>query len=199
MKTREIKDLIHGFPSKHPAAFTQLILQPILMNPGFNYASPLHATMGPCRCGFFLSLCCSHHRSAPAQHFQLVPLLLVLCSPCHHFVKLIPCREAAHQPGQVPNSPQAHSHYVLSDCANSTAAATARKNKATLLPAVLVLARLLVLFCFSIYTQPAYSYGDTMHGVGTKYAGWPISSQVYGDRIHGHIFPISSNCIHYLL
>lgn len=44
-KKREARSRIHGFMSKYIYVFTQPVLPPIPMFPGFNFVSPLHPTM----------------------------------------------------------------------------------------------------------------------------------------------------------
>lgn len=121
-------------------------------------------------------------RSAPAEH-----LFYKYSSSVVHET----CSLQGDQPGQVPNSLQAHSHYVLSDCAKTQLLLQLpEENEATLRPAVFVLARGLV-FCD---LHAAYSYGDTMHGVGRMPAGLSATRSTATELTamyfqHGRITP----------
>lgn len=119
--------------------FSQLVLQPITSNPGFNYASPLHT---------------SHHEAMSVWLFPLALLLNAQLQP--NVLKLVQYSSflvhetcsAGRPTGSGPEQPPSPPPLCAQRLCKTQPLQLPENNEATLRPAVFMLARGLV---FSIY------------------------------------------------
>jgi hypothetical protein len=139
--------------NKHPSGSPHLALLPILRYPGFNVASPLHPTMGPCRCGFSFSFALINP--------QLQPGTSTISTLDPHFVRLALCREAL-PPNRMKFRPAPKPTPIM--CTGRLCKCQKKRQPLLLQSSCSPWSQL-----FVIDKHLAYSYRDTTHGM--VYAG----------------------------